>query len=113
MLKPLLDPNQTFIFTCLNDQMDHSHENAMYVEEDLKINFYEKLFPAMSKFEIESEATVGEKSGQYGFIDFKWQTSSWYSFKAIYLCGTALFVLFLLDPIMKRLRNSTNTRVPK
>ena len=93
--------------------MDHGLESAMYVEEDLKVNFYEKLFPVMSKFEIGSEATVEDESEPLVFIDYKCQTSSWYSFIAIYLCGTALFVVFLLDPIVKRLRDSTYTRVPK
>ena len=48
----MLQPDQTFKFACLNDKIDHSLASAEIVENDVKVNFYEKLFPNMSKFEI-------------------------------------------------------------
>ena len=52
-----MQPDQTFLFTCLNDKIDHSLKSAEIVENDVKVNFYEKIFPKISKFEIEHEAS--------------------------------------------------------
>lgn len=54
-LEPLLRPDQDFLFTCLNDRIDHSLASAEIVENDVKTNFYEKVFPKVSKFENEYE----------------------------------------------------------
>ena len=90
--------------------MDHSLPSAKVVEKDLKANFYEKLFPIMSKFEIEiedfnREATTAQvEPERYILTEYNCQTSDWYSFIAIYVFATALLISFVLNPIVKRLR---------
>ena len=97
--------------------MDHSLQSAEVVEKDLKVNFYEKLFPVMSKFEIKIEdfnretTTAQAEPERHIFIDYKCETSDWYSFIAISAFFTALLISLILNPIVKRLRDSGYTRL--
>ena len=100
--------------------MDHSLPSAKVVEKDLKANFYEKLFPVMSKFEIEiedfnREATTAQvEPERYILTEYNCPTSNWYSFIAIYIFGTALLISFIFNPFVKRLRlHSVYTRLSK
>ena len=92
--------------------MDHSLQSAEVAENDLKWGFYEKLFPVMSKFEIKVEEAQTEPE-RHIISDYNCQTSNWHSFIAIYVFGTALLISLVLNPIVKRLRNSGYTRLPK
>ena len=91
--------------------MDHSLPSAEIVEKDLKVNFYEKLFPVMSKFEIKIEdfnretTTAQAEPERQIFIDYKCETSDWYSFIATSAFFTAILISLILNPIVKRLRD--------
>merc|ERR1711935_54747 len=61
-LLPLIENHEKILFTCLNDKIDHSQKTAAAAEEDVKVNFYDVLFPTPSKFEWIStkSSTVGK-----------------------------------------------------
>ena len=78
---------------CLNDQMDHSLESAEVAETDVKENFYEKMFPKVSNFEIEPKSEGFRRSIV---------PRGYYTSLTIYLFGTSAFLLLLLKPVLKK-----------
>ena len=84
--------------------MDHSLESAELAENDVKENFYEKVFPDSSKFEI------GYKLGSDFWNRKSVITSGYYSSLAIYLSGLTAFILLLLKPVLKKLLDVSISR---
>ena len=109
-----MQQNQKFLFSVLNDGIDHSAKNARLVENDLKVNFYEKLFPTVSKFEIGFEAEYRDPKSvlsvytkDYEVVDIGYNNpmSISSSFKASYFFATFVFFLFLLKCFIKKPRD--------
>ena len=66
-LLPLIENHDRILFTCLNDKIDHSQKSAAVAEEDVRVNFYDVLFPTPSKFEwIYSSSSTKKKSTTMG-----------------------------------------------
>ena len=61
-LQPLIENHDKILFTCLNDKIDHDLASAEAVENGVKNDFYEVLFPTPSKFE-KSQVSVPTTRG--------------------------------------------------